>query len=106
EYMTNGLGDAGLSNSMSKYFPGLTGTREVSTKKKIQAWYRNRESIEQKAVNPASANMMNTRQLGQATVLDIAAERRIVEWIVERRLEDIPICNLLLQQYALPIAKD
>ncbi|KAH9142877.1 hypothetical protein LEN26_005103, partial [Aphanomyces euteiches] len=101
EYIKNGLGVAGLSSAMSKYFPDMSEKREASTKKKIQAWFRNRNSIEKKAKKPSSAKKMSNRRIGQATVLDIETEKRIADWDVGHRLDGVPVSNILLQQYAL-----
>ncbi|KAH9102111.1 hypothetical protein AeMF1_021247 [Aphanomyces euteiches] len=104
--MEHGRGDSGLRHAMSKYFPEICGKRENSTKKKILDWYRNRGAIAAKASNPTEATILTTRQVGQATVLGSVAENRIVDWILSHRQDGIPICNLLLQQFALQVAVD
>jgi hypothetical protein len=80
-----------MESALDTFFCGTQGIARISATKRVLRWEQNRKDITNKANNPATACLMNTRAQGTATPLAKKDEELIATWVHDLRCEGIPV---------------
>ncbi|CAK4752382.1 unnamed protein product, partial [Aphanomyces euteiches] len=70
----------GMAKTLDMHFPQLQPKDRETSRKKIYAWLRQRNHIEEKANNPHTANTKGSRRVGQGTTLPPLQEENLARW--------------------------
>ncbi|EGZ25956.1 hypothetical protein PHYSODRAFT_404196, partial [Phytophthora sojae] len=87
------------------FYGQLTRKDHRAKEKQISKWKKASASI-QSACASGRARHLNSRKLGDGTVLSLEAEEEIVRWINTFRKEGIPVSRFMLKTKAMEVAKE
>ncbi|KAH9194659.1 hypothetical protein AeNC1_003357, partial [Aphanomyces euteiches] len=96
----------GMAKTLDMHFPQLQPKDRETSRKKIYAWLRQRNHIEEKANNPHTANTKGSRRVGQGTTLPPLQEENLARWVLSMRRDGVPVTEKMLQFMALEAAID
>ncbi|DAZ98201.1 TPA: hypothetical protein N0F65_005333 [Lagenidium giganteum] len=79
--------------------------RRESLRKSIYRWEKQRQLIEKIASHHSSARQSRQRSMGHGRVLCEAAEKQLVEWVNNLRVEGVPVSSTMLRVQALEVSR-